>query len=629
MELLAYLVKVTLVWIFFFGVYRLSYHRFTHFNLNRIYLIITVVLGLVLPLLAYVDGTSSIQPSIVVDYSAPIIYSIDEVFLHSAKVDNSAFWYSAFLFIYGLGFAYTLFNFLLGVIKIFKIALRADKQEQQGLVIYYSDHFHLPFSFYKWVFLSKSFPLANHEKLILNHERCHVQQGHTFDTIFLELVKIFFWCSPIIYFIKKELVKVHEYLADQFSSQNQDIKEYGQLLLGQSSASVELALTHHFFQAHLKNRLVMLKQKKSSNKSMALYALALPVILIVGLSFLPYSDSIPNEPLQTEMSETARNKNETAVMMDGNRVIPTKELSVLEIKDAPPLESSLIKFNLNNDHTLMTVDSHETDFDITVHSKYGEEQAVTQAGYEVNIAGLPTDVYLINYKSKDLRFNQVLQIYRAESESKDSSKQVFIQVDKMPQFPGCENDDCSQKKLIEYVVANLNYPKSAQQAGIEGVVVAQYVVDKNGVVNDINLVRNVSTDCDQASKALLEKMAEEVKWIPGQLRGEKVSVRMTLPIKFKLEEAQNSDDFILYQNVPNPFDDRTTIKFQMPTVGQATLNFYNIQGEVIKTIQGSYDQGIHEIEITAEELGIVGVVYYQLKVGKERTTRKMVIKERG
>ncbi len=614
---------------FFYGIYRLSYHRFTHFTLNRIYLLFTVILGLMLPLLAFVDWSSGIQPAVVLDYSAPVIYSIDAVIEHSARADYSAFWYTSFLLIYGIGLAYTMFNFLLGVTKILKVAQRADKQCRQGFVIYYSDHFHLPFSFYKWIFLSKSFPLDNQEKLILNHERCHVQQGHTFDTIFLELVKIFFWCSPIIYFIKKELVTVHEYLADQFSTQDQNIKEYGQLLLGQSSASVELALTHHFFQAHLKNRLIMLKQKKSSKKSMALYALSLPVVLVVGLSFLPYNEGALEDRVQIEISGTSDSHKDADISLDTNRVVASKIVGLTSTKNAPPLESALTRFILNNDHTLMTVDSHETDFDITVYNKYGEKQTTRQDGSEVDISDLVTDNYLVNYKSSKLKFNQFLKIYRTEVSSIDTSKQVHLQVDQMPRFPGCEqSDDCSQRKLVEYIVANLKYPKSAQLAGIEGLVLTQYVVDENGKMKNIEVVRNVSNDCDNASKTLLEKMAQEVTWIPGKLDGEKVNVKMTLPIKFELADTENSENFALHQNTPNPFDDRTKIKFQMPEDGEATLNFYNIQGEIVKSIENRYTEGIHEIELTAEELGIIGLLYYQLEVGKQKTTRKMIIKER-
>jgi len=112
-----------------------------------------------------------------------------------------------------------------------------------------------------------------------------------------------------------------------------------------------------------------------------------------------------------------------------------------------------------------------------------------------------------------------------------------------PRFPGCEDlsgthkekKACADKKMLEYIYSRLDYPQIAQSNGIEGTVVIQFVVTKEGVVSDINAVRKVGAGCDEAATRIIENMNNlPERWTPGKQRGKNVSVRYTLPIKFKL-----------------------------------------------------------------------------------------------
>ncbi len=119
---------------------------------------------------------------------------------------------------------------------------------------------------------------------------------------------------------------------------------------------------------------------------------------------------------------------------------------------------------------------------------------------------------------------------------------VFIP-DSMPRFPGCEDISgtkkekraCADKKMLEYIYSKLDYPQMAQSNGIEGTVVLQFVIDKEGKVKDINVVRKVGAGCDEAAAKVISDMNElPQRWTPGKQRGRNVKVMYTLPIKFKL-----------------------------------------------------------------------------------------------
>ncbi|MEM6963370.1 MAG: T9SS type A sorting domain-containing protein [Bacteroidota bacterium] len=86
-----------------------------------------------------------------------------------------------------------------------------------------------------------------------------------------------------------------------------------------------------------------------------------------------------------------------------------------------------------------------------------------------------------------------------------------------------------------------------------------------------------------------------------------------------------SDDFELYQNIPNPFNDKTLISFNLPEDDFVTLTIYDISGKVISTVDGDFLQGYNEVEFSHEETNTAGVFYYQLETSNQTATKKMVI----
>jgi TonB family protein len=126
-------------------------------------------------------------------------------------------------------------------------------------------------------------------------------------------------------------------------------------------------------------------------------------------------------------------------------------------------------------------------------------------------------------------------------------EEVFIRAEEMPRFPGCEsvkdNDDerkkCSVEKLFQYIFTNLEYPEEAKKNGVQGTVVARFVITKDGKIGSVELLRDPGTGLgDAAKKVLLSMNTMPESWIPGRQRGNAVNVFYTLPIKFALEEGE-------------------------------------------------------------------------------------------
>ena len=122
-------------------------------------------------------------------------------------------------------------------------------------------------------------------------------------------------------------------------------------------------------------------------------------------------------------------------------------------------------------------------------------------------------------------------------------EEIFKVVEQMPRFPGCEDkktdkekEDCAKTKMLEYIYKNLKYPAIARENGVEGQVVLQFVVDKDGSIADAKIVRDIGAGCGTAAELVVNGMnSMGQKWIPGKQRGRPVRVLYTLPVKFKLE----------------------------------------------------------------------------------------------
>ena len=126
---------------------------------------------------------------------------------------------------------------------------------------------------------------------------------------------------------------------------------------------------------------------------------------------------------------------------------------------------------------------------------------------------------------------------------KNEPEEIFRIVEQMPRFPGCEDSGskdektaCAQKKLLEFIYANIKYPAIARENGVEGTCVIQFVVEKTGKVTDAKVVRDIGAGCgDEALRVVNLMNKENKKWTPGKQRGRPVRVQFTLPVKFKLQ----------------------------------------------------------------------------------------------
>lgn len=111
-------------------------------------------------------------------------------------------------------------------------------------------------------------------------------------------------------------------------------------------------------------------------------------------------------------------------------------------------------------------------------------------------------------------------------EEEEEEDVVFVIVEDMPEYPG------GNQALMKYLGESIKYPIIAQENGIQGRVICQFVVNKDGSIVDVEVVRSVDPSLDKEAVRVVKAMP---KWKPGQQRGKPVRVKYTLPVVFRLQ----------------------------------------------------------------------------------------------
>jgi periplasmic protein TonB len=111
-------------------------------------------------------------------------------------------------------------------------------------------------------------------------------------------------------------------------------------------------------------------------------------------------------------------------------------------------------------------------------------------------------------------------------EESAEEQQIFMVVESMPEFPGGE------AALHQYLAENIKYPQMAKESGIQGRVFVTFVVERNGKVTDVKVLRGIGGGCDEEAIRVVQNMPS---WTPGKQRGKPVRVQFNLPVKFTLQ----------------------------------------------------------------------------------------------
>lgn len=154
-----------------------------------------------------------------------------------------------------------------------------------------------------------------------------------------------------------------------------------------------------------------------------------------------------------------------------------------------------------------------------------EEELKTQD----EVMNTKTAIGAIDVKGNDDKGGEVLKLKEAVAQPEpkpEVENKVFDVVEQMPSFPG------GPTALMKFLSENVKYPVVAQENGVQGRVVVSFVVERDGSITDVNVVRSVDPSLDREAARVVKSMPN---WIPGKQNGSAVRVKYNVPVSFKLQ----------------------------------------------------------------------------------------------
>jgi len=422
--LLLYMVKASVYLAAFYLVYELFLGRDTMYRRNRIYILLSVIFSLILPLIRMPAWSSFKLPLIGKVLSDVFIYA-DQGQMGSSGVDAAGrTWMQGIAGVYLAGIILFGIKFLIDLGEITALILRNKRRGNH--IIRFQGFNTAGFSAFGHIFVNGR--LTDEEAgEIIRHEQNHLDRNHSFDIIFLEVIKVLQWFNPVIHMFDRSLRAVHEYQADEGClKRGVPLGTYQRLILNQVFKSKVFTVTSSFSSPTLiKKRMIMMTKKRSNALANLKLLVVVPVIALV-LVFIS-SCSQKNEPA-------------------GNSV----EMAPPPPPPPPPAA--------------------------------------------------------------------------AASETQDTPFEV---VDEMPVFSGGE------EALINFVAKNTRYPEAAKAKGIQGKVVVRFVVEADGRIGSIRVLKGADPELDKEAVRVIGTLPAFEK--PGIKDGKAVAVWFALPINFFLK----------------------------------------------------------------------------------------------
>ncbi|MGV3459981.1 MAG: M56 family metallopeptidase [Flavobacterium sp.] len=273
-----FLIESSVALAVFIALYHLLFEKENMHRFKRFYLLTAPVFAFAVPSISFVVEVPAIA-------SAPL--QVEENMLPvqqlNAPVAATPFDYNPILLT-----VYAVVSFFLLAriaVTVMKFRNKAERNETVGTgyaILVLLNEKVLPHTFMHYIFLNKEdYEAGTIEPELLLHEKAHVNQGHTFDILFIEVLKAIFWFNPLLWLYSRAIRLNHEFLADAMVIQKKDIKSYQSLLLEKAACNTGHPMASHINYSLTKKRLLMMT-KKSSAALLAVKQLSLlPVIATI------------------------------------------------------------------------------------------------------------------------------------------------------------------------------------------------------------------------------------------------------------------------------------------------------------------------------------------------------------
>ncbi|RZA00664.1 MAG: TonB family protein [Sphingobacteriaceae bacterium] len=604
-----YLLLVNFYLILFFGFYTLLLRKETFFQLNRIYLVAAAILSFAIPLIQadWVKDlfiTQQVQQTI---YNTPINTYTYNFTYNITPADD----------LLTIGEALGILYIIVASVLVLKlmwelIVLKKEIEKPNPSVAY---------SFFKKISLGNN--TDNHD-VIAQHEHVHARQWHTIDVLIIESIVIINWFNPVVYLYRFAIKYIHEFIADNqvLQSGTTDKADYAMLLLTQTFDVPSNHLVSNFYNhSLLKQRIIMLQKNKSKRIALAKYGLSAPLfvlMLILSSATVNNSKALKNITTKAEDVLLVPVSSSAAMLADSN-----------EVEVAPAIIlADTIKYTQQPSYPggRTALDQYMTrNVRYPAMDRENNIQGKVNLQFNVETDGSVTDVVAVSGPSQTLKDAAVAAMKNSPNwipgykdgklvkmpysyevnftlSDEGASDRVYTVLETQPKFPG------GTQNFMQYLAANIRYPRDDRKNNVQGRVVAQFVVEKDGSLADIKVVRSPSAAMGEEAVRVL---STSPKWEPGIQGGRPVRAQFTVPVDFTLgddNKGGNNQVYTVLETQPKfPGGTQNFLQYLAANIRYpADDRKNNVQGRVVAQFIVEKDGSLSDIKVVRSPSAAMG-----------------------
>ena len=536
-------------------IYKAAMSNETMHRLNRVVLLGIVALSALLPLCEI-----KIKEEVEVDWvecnnfylpDAQAISTTEMVVAEAEPFDYVGLLKSVAAVVFLLGVAFMLVRLAMSVFSVWRM-IQSGRVEylKDGVTLTVVDNLPSPFSYFGHIVVAES-DLKENRDLILAHELAHIRLRHSWDVLFVDLALCVWWFNPAMWLLRRELQSLHEYQADKaVLDSGVDAKTYQLLLIKRAVGARLHSIANCLNHSNLKNRITMMCKEKSSRWSAAKLLLVLP---LVALSLAATATTVYVTVDNIDESKVKQNSqnNQTQSRIE-ERTFDTEVVKEDKFALSP---AGSERYNLGPAEANATTQQSEKR---EIKGKVVDEQGKPIGGVfvliknkpfgaatdsEGNFGGLTVtdgdylNISHVGYERQEVAvkgkssFTITLKtkIYTTETAAEVSGEPALLKAEVMPKFEGGDLN-----KFRNWVQMHIKYPKIAQEQVIQGRVIAEFVVEKDGTVSFSKILESPH---ESLSAEVEGAIRHSPNWTPGTNGGKPVRVKMSIPVNFAIRNG--------------------------------------------------------------------------------------------
>lgn len=559
--LLAYLAKVIICSGILYAYYHIALRNNRFHQWNRFYLLLCTLLSLVVPLLRIPISFTPEDADTIFVYTSQVVTLREQVFTPAGPLPVTHF--NWVLFFYSVVIVVLAGRLLYGYWKIVRLIHMSRVEFVKPYWLVFSEQITAPFSFFKYIFWNKRVNATTPEgRQMLRHEMVHMQEKHSTDKLFMEIITAVCWINPFFHLIKRELSLIHEFIADKKSVVNGNVADYAQTILQMAlQTNRSFSMTNNFSHQPIKRRILMLTQSRKLRFSYLRRLMILPIAIMIfsSLAFVITEENIDklvsaplDIPIQQKKDSTVKPPPPPAPPKNPKVQFKPRKVNGKEVftfVEQPPSfaggDAALNKFlasNIRYPHTATEKNIHGTVFVSFVVDDAGNVIDVKTVGAPKG-GGLEEEAIRVvekmprwipgkqNGKLVSVQFNLPIRFTLQESggpKKKIADDGAYLMVELPPTYPG------GSGAMLQYLSTHVKYPKEAVEKGVEGTVYLIFDVNEDGSIANIRTTKKIlGGGLEEEAIRVVKAMP---KWTPGREKGEAVRVRFVLPVNFVLHK---------------------------------------------------------------------------------------------